>query len=76
MTYNPELDKLLCDLDGKITAYRMKHIKNGLDLSSDNLELFVIQNRIQLLWDANISEKVKNFEKIIKNQDKLNGASC
>ena len=65
MTYNKELDELLCLLDGKITAYRMKFGDNIPMVSDD---LIIIQNAIQYLWDRNEKEK--------ENGSKLNGASC
>ena len=46
---NKELDKLLCLLDGKITAYRMKNPYNGESLN----ELLQLQLKIQELWDIN-----------------------
>lgn len=65
MSYNEDLDTLLCFIDGKITAYRMKNHHNLDEYSI--LELMVIQKRIQLLWDANIQQK---------KQPLLNNASC
>jgi hypothetical protein len=47
MKYNPEFDKLLCELDGKITAYRMKNP------NLNHEDLVVIQIAIQYLWDIN-----------------------
>ncbi len=44
-----ELDELLCLLDGKITAYRMKHPVKGESLN----ELLQMQLKIQELWDTN-----------------------
>ncbi len=53
---NTELDKLLCLLDGKITAYRMnnpdKDIYDNKDAKDKN-ELKFIQRRIQVLWEEN-----------------------
>jgi len=46
---NKELDKLLCLLDGKITAYRMKNPCKGESLN----ELLQMQLKIQELWDIN-----------------------
>ena len=57
---NKELDELLCLLDGKITAYR---IKNPYDIShndsknnSVNMELLLIQTENQELWKINKEE--------------------
>ena len=63
MPYNPELDKLLCFLDGKITAYLMKHD----DDNDGNIKL--LQRCIQELWTRNDNEKKDG-------ESKLNGASC
>jgi len=46
---NKELDALLCLLDGKITAYRMKH---DLDYM-DNSKLRRVQIEIQDMWQEN-----------------------
>jgi len=42
---NKELDKLLCLLDGKITAYRF--------IDDTNPVLPLIQDEIQKLWERN-----------------------
>lgn len=42
---NKELDRLLCLLDGKITAHRMK--------DDSNSDLLLIQQAIQHMWDEN-----------------------
>ena len=53
---NKELDALLCLLDGKITAYRMKNpnkeVYDNKDAKDKN-ELKFIQRRIQVLWTEN-----------------------
>lgn len=50
---NKELDALLCLLDGKITAYRMKH-----ELPVNPLmELLQIQLEIQKMWSENNNGK-------------------
>ncbi len=64
--YNDELDKLLCELDGKITAFRMKFGDNTKYAS----DLIIIQEHIQCIWDLNQAEKN------VKDDSKLNGASC
>lgn len=46
---NKELDKLLCLLDGKITAYRM-NTNNGPSNKNKHIELIQIQLEIQELW--------------------------
>jgi hypothetical protein len=57
MSYNSELDNLLCLLDGKISAYRLKYGDSILMVSDD---LILIQNAIQYLWDRNDKEKKKD----------------
>jgi hypothetical protein len=47
---NLEMDKLLCLVDGQITAYRMKYSK---DLSLEDALLREIQQKIQVLWQLN-----------------------
>lgn len=57
---NKELDKLLCKIDGKITAYRLKNQMENrtLDLNDKRLkELIDIQHRIQALYDKNKNNK-------------------
>ena len=49
---NKELDKLLCTIDGKITAFRMKYNDSYIDN-----ELLEIQKSIQNLWDINKKNK-------------------
>ena len=49
---NKELDKLLCTIDGKITAFRMKH-----NDAYTNSQLIEIQKSIQNLWDINKKNK-------------------
>lgn len=53
---NKELDKLLCLLDGKITAYRMNNLYIGHKRHPDNvayMELVQMQLDIQKLWLIN-----------------------
>ena len=45
---NKELDKLLCLLDGKITAYRIHNINEKYDTN-----LVLIQQHMQILWIKN-----------------------
>ena len=65
---NKELDKLLCLLDGKITAFRLKNQMENriLDLNDVRLnELIVIQHKIQVLYDVNKNNKGK-IKKVYK----------
>lgn len=53
---NKELDKLLCLLDGKITAYRFI-TRNELSNKNKHIELIQIQLEIQELWQINKEDK-------------------
>jgi hypothetical protein len=62
---NKELNKLICDIDGKITAFRLSnHIeKRHMDLNDNRLlELIKIQHMLHELYDKN-----KKFKGIIKD---------
>ena len=52
---NKELDSLLCLLDGKITAYRMKNPYSDKYIILDNayLKLVQMQLEIQTMWKLN-----------------------
>ena len=54
---NKELDALLCLLDGKITAYRMKNPYDTVNGTSKGnsayMNLTQIQLEIQKMWDEN-----------------------
>ena len=52
---NKELDKLLCLLDGKITAYRMINKLPNNDIRVK--KLIDIQHNIQTLWSENKNNK-------------------
>lgn len=49
---NKDVDELTCLLDGKITAFRMKHGDAGL-VFHHNLDIIRIQRSIQALYDDN-----------------------
>lgn len=54
---NKELDTLLCLLDGKITAYRMKNYASDIYSKSNYEKLLDIQTEVQKLWRINYDEK-------------------
>lgn len=49
---NEQLDQLLCLLDGKITAYRMKDTTDSM--ATTTIQLLTIQHKIQKMWEENI----------------------
>lgn len=52
---NKEIDKLICDVDGKLAYYRMTHI--------DDEKLRKIQKIINKIYNININEKGLKNEK-------------
>jgi len=58
---NKELDKLLCEIDGKITLFRLDNQLKGykdIDKNDKRLkELIDIQHKIQALYDKNRNNK-------------------